>query len=332
MSLASWEAYESYSGNLGLITLTETSHFGPNPQRADDGNTLGLFTRADRNGIGIDRTASNGSGYAAQYPSSVANTFESVSTTPDELLLWFHHVPYSHVLNSGKTVIQQIYDAHYAGAIAAKGFLDSWQRLQGLIDDERYTAQLFKQDFQAGHALVWRDSIVNWLHTVTGIADKGGRVGNHPYRIEAESMTLDGYKVINVVPYNAASNASAISVASPRRSGTATTTLKFKKGIYDIGVNYFDLFGGNSSYTLSLNGKVFGQWTSNQRPWRGNTAGPSVLGRVPSYTVTSGAAIRNTFRGVHINKGDVLKIVGMADGSEPAPLDYISILPSGVID
>lgn len=332
ISLASWRAYESYSGNLGLITLTEASHFGPNPQRADDGNTNGLFTRADRNGIGIDRTAYNGSGYAAQYPSEVAEAFESITTTPEDLLLWFHHVPYSHLLSSGKTILQHMYDAHYDGAKAAHGFLSKWQDLKGLIDEERYTAQLFKQDFQAGHAIVWRDSIVNWLHTVTHIADEAGRVGVHPYRIEAESMKLDGYRIIDVVPYNAASNATAISVKSGRSSGTAMVTLNFTTGIYDIAVNYFDLFGGNSIYTLSINNKEVGRWTSDQRPWRGSTQGPAVLGRVPSYTITSGAAMRNTFKGIQVRHGDRLKIVGISDGSEPAPLDYISILPSGTVD
>lgn len=332
MSMASWQAYENYSGNLGLITLTEASHFGPNPQRADDGNTLGLFTRADRNGIGIDRTANNGSGYAAQYPSGVAEGFESVDTTPEELLLWFHHVPYTHRLNSGKTVLQHMYDAHYDGALAAQEFLSKWQNLEGLIDDDRYAAQLFRQDFQAGHSLVWRDSIVNWLHTVTGIDDEQGRVGNHPYRIEAESMKLSGYKVIKVVPYNAASNATAISVDASSKSGTAATTLNVTSGVYDIAVNYFDLFGGNSRYTLLLNNKTVGQWTSNQYPWRGNEQGPAVLGRVPSYTITSGSAMRNTFRNIQVRKGDMLKIVGVADGSEPAPIDYISILPGGVVD
>lgn len=330
--MKSWEAYENYSGNLGLITLTEASHFGPNPQRADDGNTLGLFTRADLNGIGIDRTAYNGSGYAAQYPSDVAEAFEDITTTPEELLLWFHHVPYTHRLNSGKTVIQYMYDAHYVGAQTAQEFLSQWQSLEGLLDEERYTAQLFRQDYQAGHAIVWRDSVVNWLHNITGIDDEDERVGNHPYRIEAESMDLSGYEIVTVDPYNAASNATAISVRANSKTGTASTMLNFEAGVYDIAVSYFDLYGGNSSYILSLNSKIIGRWTSNQHPWRGNDQGPSVLGRVPSYTITSGSAMRNTFRDIRVQKGDILKISGMADGTERAPLDYISVMPSGIVD
>ena len=40
---------------------------------------------------------------------------ESLTTCPDELLLFFHHVPYNYVLHSGKTVIQHVYDTHYTG-------------------------------------------------------------------------------------------------------------------------------------------------------------------------------------------------------------------------
>lgn len=53
MSMQSWEAYENYTGNLGLQTLTDIlfTHYGPNPA-SQDGNGWGQWTRADRNGIG----------------------------------------------------------------------------------------------------------------------------------------------------------------------------------------------------------------------------------------------------------------------------------------
>ena len=61
-------------------------------------------------------------------PASSANTvrrwrkvYESLGTCPDDLLLFLHHVPYTYVLHSGKTVIQYLYDSHYEGAEAAAG-------------------------------------------------------------------------------------------------------------------------------------------------------------------------------------------------------------------
>lgn len=92
MSMASWPAYENYTGNLGIQTLTDIlyTHFGPNPA-SQDNNGWGQWTRADQYSIGMDRTVKNGTGNAGQYAPAIAQMFESVETTPDNLLLWFHH-------------------------------------------------------------------------------------------------------------------------------------------------------------------------------------------------------------------------------------------------
>ena len=44
------------------------------------------------------------------------------------------------------------------------------------------------------------------------------------------------------------------------------------------------------------------------------------------------AAARVTFKGVEVEKGQELKIVGHPDGNEPAPVDYVVFLPEGVLD
>lgn len=126
MSMESWQAYENYSGNLGLQTLTDIlyTHYGPNPASQDD-NGWGQWTRADKKGIGMDRTVSNGTGYSGQYADEIASMYESIDSTPDDLLLWFHHVPYAHRLHSGKTVIQHFYDAHYKGLKRPTASFDS---------------------------------------------------------------------------------------------------------------------------------------------------------------------------------------------------------------
>lgn len=112
ISLESWPTYENYTGNLGIQTLTNilNAHYGPNPA-SQDGNPWGQWTRADEDSIGMDRTIDNGTRFAGQYPEEVAQRFDDLSTTSDDLLLWFHHVPYTYELNSGETVIQHFYNA-----------------------------------------------------------------------------------------------------------------------------------------------------------------------------------------------------------------------------
>mgnify|MGYP002508773981 CR=1 FL=1 len=45
--------------------------------------------------------------------------YEDIKTCPEELLLFFHHVPYTYRLKTGKTLIQHIYDSHFEGAMPA---------------------------------------------------------------------------------------------------------------------------------------------------------------------------------------------------------------------
>ncbi|KAF2660931.1 glycoside hydrolase family 67 protein [Lophiostoma macrostomum CBS 122681] len=323
MSMKSWPAYENYTGNLGIQTLTDIlyTHYGPNPA-SQDNNGWGQWTRADQFSIGMDRTVKNGTGNAGQYPPEIARTFENIDTTPDNLLLWFHHVPYTQPLKSGKTVIQHFYDAHYEGAATAQSFVKQWDSLEGQIDAERFKEIQFRQVYQAGHALVWRDFINEFYRNLSSIPDEAKRVGHHPYRIEAENMTLIGYRRQAVTPAPAASGYTAIVTTSNGTAGTATTNISFS-GTFDIAVNYFDLIGGKAKYELSLSNRTVGTWAGDLE---------DKLGHAPSTFLDGHSATRITFKSVQVQAGDILKVVGQPDGIELAPLDYISFLPPGVVD
>ncbi|KAM0193357.1 hypothetical protein ACHAPI_007669 [Fusarium lateritium] len=321
MSMASWPAYENYTGNLGIQTLTDIlyAHYGPNPA-SQDNNGWGQWTKATRTHIGMDRTVSNGTGNAGQYPAEVAKRYENPETTPDDLMLWFHHVPYTFKLHSGKTVIQHFYDAHYDGAKTAQTFHKTWDSLKGKVDKDRFEHEMFRLKYQAGHSIVWRDAINEFYRNLSGIADTKGRVRNHPYRIEAEKMELDGYHPVNVTPTETASKYVAVYT---NNTGTASTTLKFPKGTYDIAVNYYDIVKGKATWALYLNKRLIGKWVGDNE---------ERLGHWPSEFLDGHSATRMTFEGVKIKPGDTLVVIGKADGAEKAALDYISVLPQGVVD
>ncbi|ROW07208.1 hypothetical protein VMCG_03941 [Cytospora schulzeri] len=330
ISMLSWPAYENYTGNLGLQTLTNIlgNHYGPAPQ-SQDGNGWGQWTRADADMVGMDRTVwngtGNGTGYSGQYPPEVHAMYENLETTPDDLFLWFHHVNWTTHLRSGKTVIQHFYDAHYAGAETAQEFVHMWESLRGKrgIDDERYNDVLSRQVYQAGHSLVWRDAINNYYANMTSIPDEKGRVMNHPYRVEAENMELNKYMIVDMVPSEAASGYKGIMTTSNDTAGTATTTVQFDSGLYDIAVNYFDVIGGRANWEAFLNNRSIGHWTGDME---------DNLGHAPSSTMDESSATRVTFKGVSVRKGDIVVIVGIPEGIEAAPLDYISFLPQGIVD
>ncbi|KAK3716614.1 hypothetical protein LTR37_006244 [Vermiconidia calcicola] len=324
ISLESWPTYENYTGNLGIQTLTDilNAHYGPNPA-SQDGNPWGQWTRADADSIGMDRTIDNGTGFAGQYPPEVAQIYDNIETTPDDLLLWFHHVPYTYELNSGETVIQHFYNAHYAGSTNAQTFPTRWQALQGKMDEQQWSETLHKFVYQAGHSIVWRDAINDFYYNLSGIPDKLGRVGHHPYRVEAESMELDGYELYPVTPWNTASNKTCIVTSSNSTSGTASTNLDVESGTYDVAVNYFDQAIGRAQWTLYIDGTAIGEWSGDS---------DITLSHAPVLYIDGQTAIRITFKDVDIPSRATLKIVGVPDGQEPAPVDYVSIFPPGVVD
>jgi alpha-glucuronidase len=176
LQLDSWHVYESYTGPLGAGTLTNITgnHYDPGPESSEE-NGWGQWHRADHQGIGMDRTVATGTGYIGQYPAEVQRVYESLAACPDSLLLFFHHVPYTYVLHSGKTVVQQVYDSHYEGAEQARGFVARWKTLDGHVSDARYKDVLARLEYQAEQAVIWRDAICGWIHKMSGIGDTKGR-------------------------------------------------------------------------------------------------------------------------------------------------------------
>ena len=177
LQLESWHVYEDYTGPLGAGTLTNITgnHYDPAPMSSEE-NGWGQWHRADSHGIGMDRTMATGTGFIGQYPPGVQKVYESLETCPENLLLFFHHVPYTYVLHSGKTVVQHIYDSHYLGAQEAAGFVPQWQKLEGHVDEERYRDILARFQYQAKEAAKWRDVICAWIFDLSHIPDDKGRV------------------------------------------------------------------------------------------------------------------------------------------------------------
>lgn len=320
LQLESWRVYEEYTGPLGVGGLTDIaadaqhiyigSHYGPGIESSER-NGWGQWHRADKEGIGMDRTVATGTGYIAQYPPEVAAMYESLKTCPDNLLLFFHHVSYKYVLPSGKPVIQHIYDSHYDGAAEAQIFPERWKLLYGLVDEERYEAVLKKLEYQAGHAIVWRDTVCNWFLNESGIPDARGRVDRHPHRIEAESMSLKDYVISNVSPWEDASGGKAITC--PTDKCTASTRFDGKPGWYNLIVQYFDQNNGASRFEAFVNDQNVGAWSADA--W------------LPTQKPDSNSSTRQTFPMVALRPGDHITIVGIPDAGERAAIDYIEIKP-----
>ncbi|HTW79117.1 MAG TPA: alpha-glucuronidase family glycosyl hydrolase [Terracidiphilus sp.] len=311
--LHSWQTYVDYTGFLGTQTLTDItgSHYGPNIESSER-NGWGQWHRDDAQGIGMDRTVATGTGFIGQYPPEVAKMYESLATCPDSLLLFFHHVPWTYKLHTGKTIIQYVYDSHYQGVDEVRQMVDEWKSLDGKIDPALFSDELARLEYQVGHAIVWRDAIVQYFLKESGIPDAQGRAGHFPGRMEAEAARLTGYTVIDVKPWEDASGGKAVTCAE--KSCNAEWTYTGAAGRFDIATQYFDLPGGVAKFALDVNGKQVAAWDANAT--------------FPSRRPNGDTSTRYTVRGIDLKPGDVLCVEGTPDGADPAALDYIELTPA----
>ncbi len=317
MLMQSWPAYVHYTGPLGMQTLTDItgSHYGPNIESSEN-NGWGQWHRADHLGVGMDRTVATGTGFVGQYSPDVAKIYESAATTPDALLLFFHHVPYSYKLHQpgygGKTVIQYIYDIHYQGAAEAAQLGTEWATLKGRIDPALYADVRARLAYQAGHAIVWRDAIVQYFLKLSGIADEHGRAGHYDGRLEAEDARLTGYTIFDVNPWEDASRGKAVTCGE--HTCTAQWTYSGQPGGFDVAVQYFDLSGGMAHFALKINGRDAARWDADAH--------------LPSSRPDGDNSTRFIAHNVQLKPGDTIEVDGTPDRDDRAALDYIEILPA----
>jgi alpha-glucuronidase len=317
IQLASWKVYESYTGVLGLQTLTNIlgPHYGPGPE-SQERNGWGQWIRAEKDGVGMDRSVATGTGFVGQYSPEVQKEYESPANTADDLVLFFHHLPYTYKLHSGKTVIQSIYDSHYWGADRAAQFVEEWKSLCGgfddcKIDDARYEDVLAQLTYQSGHAIVWRDAIDDWFYRISGIADDKGRVGNHPDRTEAEAMDLAGYVPVDVTAWEGASGGKAIMCPETAQSCAARMRFNGTPGWYELDVEYFDQSNGVSKYRVFVGNQLVDEWLADAH--------------LPATQPNADSSSRRRISGIALRPGDEIRIEGVPDGGERAPLDYMEI-------
>src|SRR5439155_16212581 len=131
LMLQSWETFVSYSMPLGLHHLIAGNHYAPQPWNDHEPRedwTATYYHRADRDGVGFDRTM-RGSGAVKQYFPPLRELFDSLEDCPEKFLLWFHHVPWDHRMKSGRTLWEDLVKHYQDGAEAARGMQDLWQSL-----------------------------------------------------------------------------------------------------------------------------------------------------------------------------------------------------------
>jgi alpha-glucuronidase len=172
MMTGSREALVSYQTPLGIAhQMRSSDHYGPGPSQVlarPDWSPV-YYNKADAAGLGYDRSPT-GSDFAAQYFPVLAARYGDIATVPEDLMMWFHHVPWDHRMRSGRPFWDELVYRYQMGVQYVTWMRQTWDTLQPSIDARRFAevrAKLAAHEADAGD---WRDTCVAYWRTFSGRA------------------------------------------------------------------------------------------------------------------------------------------------------------------
>ncbi len=171
MMMGSWEALVSYQTPLGIgHQFTADVHYGPGPSEShlprEDWNPV-YYNQADSVGLGYDRSPT-GSDLTAQYFPVLAARYGDIGTVPENLMMWFHHVPWDHPMSSGRIFWDELVHHYYSGVRYVGGMRRAWDSLESRIDARRFAEVKAKLALHETDAADWRDTCVGYWQRFSG--------------------------------------------------------------------------------------------------------------------------------------------------------------------
>jgi alpha-glucuronidase len=163
------EACVNYMMPLGLHHIfAGNHHYGPEPWYSPRGVradwTPPYYHKADGIGLGFDRTL-QGSANVKQYTEELCRLYNDINTCPENLLTWFHHVPWDHRMKSGRTFWDELCHKYDDGVREARHFLVVWDAMQSYVDSQRFDEIQRKLRIQARDSEWWRDACLLYFQT-----------------------------------------------------------------------------------------------------------------------------------------------------------------------
>ena len=190
MMMESREAAVNYMMPLGLHHIFAFGHhYGPEPWCEVPGARAdwlpGYYHKADKAGIGFDRSKT-GSNAVAQYQSPLCDLYDDVQTCPENLILWFHHVPWSFKMKNGRTLWEELCYTYDKGLQQTRSFQKTWDAFEGLVDSNRFKEVQRRLKIQTRDAMWWKDGCLLYFQQYSQMPI--------PYELERPVHDLDSLK------------------------------------------------------------------------------------------------------------------------------------------
>ena len=165
--LRSREACVDYMMPLGLHHIFKFDHhYGPEPDGFIKSYPLEwcpvYYHQADKQGIGFNRTHT-GSDATSQYREPYCSLYDDPSTCPENMLLWFHHLPWTYRMNSGRTLWEEMQYRYNRGVSEVEDFCKVWQECKSLVDEQRWNEVDKRMQHQLESAREWRDVCLKYF-------------------------------------------------------------------------------------------------------------------------------------------------------------------------
>ncbi|EHR61132.1 alpha-glucuronidase family glycosyl hydrolase [Saccharomonospora cyanea] len=170
MMMGSWEALVSYQTPLGVAhQFADGEHYEPYPSQwfmKDDWSPV-YYNKADSAGLGYDRSPT-GSDFTAQYFPTLAERYGDIESTPENLLMWFHHVPWDHRMDNGRIFWEELVYRYQMGVQYVTWMRETWDSLKPSLDARRWAEVRDKLVQHEIDAADWRDTNVEYWQEFSG--------------------------------------------------------------------------------------------------------------------------------------------------------------------
>ena len=165
--LRSREACVDYMMPIGLHHIfTFDHHYGPGPSEYQPNAPIEwcpvYYHKANNDSIGFDRTHT-GSNATAQYREPYCQMYDDINTCPERYLLWFHRVPWSYRLKSGRTVLEEMDYRYTRGVHEVEDFIQTWNEAKPYIDEQRWQEVDARLQHQLENAKEWKKVCMNYF-------------------------------------------------------------------------------------------------------------------------------------------------------------------------
>lgn len=194
MLLSSREAVVDYMMPLGLHHIFAFGHhYGPEPWCDVPGARSDWLPKyyhcADSIGVGFDRTPT-GSNAVEQYPEPLRSRLSDINTCPTELLLWFHHVPWTHKMKSGRTLWDELCLAYQRGCDKAIEYQKVWETAKPYVSPEIFNDVQQRLMTQTRDAQWWKDACILYFQEFCNLPI--------PSEVDPPVHTLDDLRAVNL--------------------------------------------------------------------------------------------------------------------------------------